>query len=170
MCQTVRSYLYLVMKKSQENTRRSLDFTSIFQYLMEGGYFPTFELTHILFEFEDNTVLLEYADGILCVKVLFSIDEETSALFILASNSVMADTKGVKAVVLEDEVTIMFSVEFMCDNIREFRKFFPKALHNINNALVEHKKIMKVILEESVLYKDLYSHNDENNSSKKFCS
>jgi uncharacterized protein (UPF0276 family) len=58
----------------------------------------------------------------------------------------------------------------MCDNIREFRKFFPIALHNISHALAEHKNTMKEILENSMLYKDLYTHNYEDNSSKKFCS
>jgi ketol-acid reductoisomerase len=158
------------MKKEQENKKGSLNFMSIFRYLMEEGYFPTYETTHILFELEDNTALLEYEDGMLSIMVFFSIDEETSALFILGSNSVMTDTKGIKALVLEDEATIMFSAEFMCDNLRELRKFFPKALHNINHALAEHKKTMKVILEESVLYKDLYTHSDKDNASKKFCS
>lgn len=159
-----------VMKKTQEYKRRSLNYTGIFQYLMEEGYFPTFELTHILFEYEDNTAMLEYKDGMICLRVFFSIDEETSVLFILGSNSVMADTKGVKAVVLEDGDTIMFSAEFMCDNIREFRNFFPIALQNISHALDEHKKMMKEILEDCVLYKDFYTHNHEDNSSKKFCS
>ena len=159
-----------VMKKTQENKRSSLNYTGIFQYLMEEGYFPRFELTHILFEYEDNTAMLEYKDRIMCLRIFFSIDEETSILLILGSNSVMAYTKGVKAVVLNDEDTIMFSAEFMCDNIREFRKFFPIALHNLSHALAEHKNTMKEILENSMLYKDFYTHNYEDNSSKKFCS
>ena len=158
------------MKRPEENKIRSLDFTSIFQFLMEEGYLPRYEYTHIIFKFEDNSALLEYEEGTVCIRVFFGIDEETCDLFILGSNSVMAITKGVKMVVLENEDTIMFSAEFMCDNSREFRKFFPNALRNINHALDEHKKLMKVILEESVFYKDLYTHNDKDNSSKKFCS
>ena len=69
-----------VMKKTQENKRSSLNYTGIFQYLMEEGYFPRFELTHILFEYEDNTAMLEYKDGMMCIRVFFSIDEETSIL------------------------------------------------------------------------------------------
>ena len=116
------------MKRPEENKIRSLDFTSIFQFLMEEGYLPRYEYTHIIFKFEDNSALLEYEEGTVCIRVFFGIDEETCDLFILGSNSVMAITKGVKMVVLENEDTIMFSAEFMCDNSREFRKFFPNAL------------------------------------------
>ena len=149
---------------------KRFDMKSIFRCMMEEGYYPKYEKTHILFSIDDNTAVVEYEEDVLSIRIFFSIDEETSVLFILGSNSVMADTKGVKAVVLKDGDTIMFSAEFMCDNIREFRKFFPIALQNISHALDEHKNMMKEILENCVLYKDFYTHNHEDNSSKKFCS
>ena len=58
----------------------------------------------------------------------------------------MLTTDIVKAVILDDRANIMFSCEMMCDTVREFKKFFPRAVGYIKEAVAEHKSEMKRIL------------------------
>ena len=75
---------------------------SIFQCMMEGGYRPSYEKNHILFNIEDNIGVVEYEEGILSVRIFFSIEEGASELFLVASNAAMSETFIVKPVILED--------------------------------------------------------------------
>lgn len=142
----------------------------IFMYMMEEGYYPSYEITHILFEFEDNPAILEYTSGVLTIRIFFTIEEETFNIFLEASNSTMSETACVKPVVLEDRQTLMFSSETLCDNMRDFKKFLPRLLKNLKDALQVHKREMKNLLQKNVLYKDLYTHNNEYDATKKLCS
>ena len=108
--------------------KKNLDMRSIFRCMMEEGYYPTFEKTHILFDLADNTAVVEYEEGVLSVRIFFSIDEEAYDLFLEASNAVMMDTFMVKPAVLDDMKNIMFSCEIPCDTAKEFRKFLQKDL------------------------------------------
>lgn len=122
--------------------------------MMEGGYYPTFEKTHIIFAMEDNLGVVEYEEGILSIRLFFSIDEDTGEMFMEACNKTMQETYGVKGVVLDDMKNIMFSCEFPCDTEKEFRKFFPRGIELINEALEIHKTEMKkLILAESITSK-----------------
>jgi len=58
----------------------------------------------------------------------------------------MLDTYTVKSAILDDMTNIMFSCEIMCDNLREFRKFFPRAVDRLSEALVTHKAEMKKLI------------------------
>ena len=119
---------------------------SIFRCMMEDGYYPSFEQTHIQFGIDDNTAVVEYEEGILSVRLFFSIDEEAYGLFLEASNMTMVETFAVKPAVLDDMKNIMFSCEFPCDTIKEFRKFFPRALNYLNEALSSHKTAMRKLV------------------------
>ncbi len=122
--------------------------------MMEGGYLPAYKQTHIVFGLDDNLGVVEYEEGILSVRVFFSIEEEAYGIFLEASNRSMAECFVVKPVLLDDMKSIMFSFEMMCDNVREFRKFFPRSLELIREALTIHKKEMKhLILAESLAEK-----------------
>jgi hypothetical protein len=143
---------------------------SIFRFLMEGGYYPTYEKTHILFELDDNPAILEYAKGKMTVRIFFTIEEDTYNIFLEASNTTMSGTFNIKPVILDDRRTLMFSCETMCDNMREFKKFFPRSLEYIKDALILHRHEMKELLQKSMLNKDLYTHDNEYQTSKKFCS
>lgn len=156
-----------------ENTDKKRDFSflkNIFRFMMEEGYHPTFEKTHILFELDDNLASVEYENGLMTVRIFFSIEEESRDMFLDAANSTMSGSIAVKPVILEDGKTLMFSIETMCDNIREFKKFFPRSIGYIRDALLIHRHHMKLLLENSMLYKNLYSHDYENEPAKKFCS
>lgn len=144
--------------------------SNIFKFLMEEGYYPTYEKTHIIFNLDDNLATLEYEAGVMTIRIFFSIEEETREMFLDAANYTMAGSICVKPVILEDKKTLMFCAETMCDNIREFKKFFPRSVGYIRDALHIHRHKMKSLLQKSVLYKDLYTHDYENDSSKKFCS
>lgn len=142
------------MKKEipkNEASRASLNLRSIFRCMMEDGYYPTFEKSHILFGLEDNIAVVEYEDGVLSIRVFFHIDKEARGLFLEASNEVMTETLMVKPAVLEDMKSIMFSFETLCLTVRDFRRFFPKGVRLLNDALAMHKLEMhRHILEEKV--------------------
>ena len=128
-----------------------LSMRSIFRCMMEGGFYPTFEKSHILFGIDDNLGVVEYEEGIVSIRLFFSIEEEFRELFMDASNITMEQSYAVKSVVLDDMKNIMFSCEFLCDTEKEFRKFFPRALELLSEALDIHKDEMKkLILAESV--------------------
>lgn len=139
----------------QENQTSShkgtLNMRTIFRCMMEGGYYPTYEKTHILFSIEDNAAVVEYEEGILSIRIFFSIDEDDYDLFLEASNATMLKTFLVKPVVMDNMKNIMFSCEMMCDNVREFRKFFPRGIRYLRDAMILHKAEMKrLVLTENV--------------------
>ena len=119
---------------------------SIFRCMMEDGYYPTFEDSHIQFGMGDNIAVVEYDEDIISVRLFFSIDESAYDFFLEASNMTMLETYAVKSAVLDDMENIMFSCELMCDNLREFRKFFPRAIARLNEALTIHKAEMKKLI------------------------
>lgn len=131
---------------TRKRTAMALTLRSIFRCMMEDGRGPIYEDSHILFGIDDNLAVVEYEAGILSVRVFFSIDPESYRLFVDASNSMMLTTDIVKAVILDDRANIMFSCEMMCDTVREFKKFFPRAVGYIKEAVAEHKSEMKRIL------------------------
>lgn len=129
----------------------SLNMRSIFRCMMECGYYPEYEKTHIMFAVDDNTGVVEYEEGILSIRVFFTIEEDAYDLFLEASNSIMAETYIVKPVILDDMKNIMFSFEMLCGNLREFKKNFPYGVECLKNAIILHKKEMKnLILAENV--------------------
>ena len=133
-------------------SRPTLTMRSMFRAMMEEGYYPYFNKTHIMFNHDDNMVIVEHANGILCLRLFFSIEEEAYDLFLEASNQTMLDTYIVKPVLMDDMKTIMFSCETFCDNIREFRKVFPRCIRLIDESIATHKKEMKklVLAEDAV--------------------
>ena len=128
----------------------------MFKAMMEGGYYPYYNKTHIMFSHDDNPVIVEQANGILCLRMFFTIEEEAYDLFLEASNQTMLDTYIVKPVLMNDMKTIMFSCETFCYNIREFRKFLPHCIHLIDESIAAHKKEMKkLVLAEEALSKTI---------------
>ena len=128
--------------------RQSLTMQGMFRAMMEGGYYPKFNKTHITFAHDDNIAVVEYEEGILSVRLFFTIDEEAYDLFLEASNQTMLETFIVKPVLLDDMKTIMFSCETFCDTLREFRKLFPRCIRLITESLAMHKKEMKILMAE----------------------
>lgn len=126
--------------------KTSLNMTSIFRCMMEGGFCPIYEKTHIVFGIDDNMGVVEYEEGVLSVRIFFSIDEESYPLFLEASNATMIKAFSVKPVVLDDLKNIMFSCEVLCDNVREFRKFFPRSIELLKDALKQHRAEMKKLI------------------------
>ena len=126
--------------------KASLNMTSIFRCMMEGGFCPIYEKTHIVFGIDDNMGVVEYEEGVLSVRIFFSIDEESYPLFLEASNATMIKAFSVKPVVLDDLKNIMFSCEVLCDNVREFRKFFPRSIELLKDALKQHRADMKKLI------------------------
>lgn len=146
----------LVMETKSDKNRsgRSLTMRSIFRCMMEDGYYPTFEETHIQFGMDDNIAVVEYEEGILAVRLFFSIEEEAYDLFLEASNSMMMYNYSVKSVILDDMKNIMFGCEIPCDNVREFRKFFPRCIQLLQEGLRAHKSEMRrMILADQVASK-----------------
>ena len=114
--------------------------------MMEDGYYPSFEKTHILFAIDDNTAVVEYEEGVLSIRVFFSIEEEAFDLFLEASNATMIETFIVKPTVLDDRKNIMFSFEMLCGTTREFRKYFPLGIERLAETIMMHKAEMKRLI------------------------
>ena len=126
--------------------KKSLSLTDICRKMMEEGYYPKYEKSHIVFGLKDNLAIVEYNDGILAARVFFSIEEDYNELMLDASNSVMLDTYTVKPVILDDRQNIMFSCEVMCETLRDFKRFFPKMLCRLEDTIKRHKSEMKELL------------------------
>ena len=114
--------------------------------MMEEGYRPTYNITHILFDIDDNIAVLEYEEGVLSIRLFFSIEEEGYNMFLEASNATMLGTFIVKPVLLDDMKTIMFSCETLCSNLRDFRRFFPRCIDLIDESIAAHKNEMKKLM------------------------
>lgn len=128
-----------------------LTMRSIFRCMMEGNYSPSYEKSHILFNLDDNIGVVEYEEGVLSVRLFFGIEEDAYSLFLAASNTTMCGTFIVKPVVLDDMKSIMFSCEILCDTVREFRRFFPRCIELIMEALDIHKSEMKRLIKAKSL-------------------
>ena len=147
--------------KKKENSQNTLTKLNMFKAMMEGGYYPYYNKTHIMFNHDDNPVIVEQSNGILCLRMFFTIEEEAYDLFLEASNQTMLDTYIVKPVLMNDMKTIMFSCETFCYNIREFRKFLPHCIHLIDESIAAHKKEMKkLVLAEEALSKTIPASDD----------
>jgi hypothetical protein len=106
--------------------------------MMENGYNPTFEDNYILFDIEDNTSVLEYDEGILSIRTFFTIDEDGYDIFLEASNLAMINSLVIRPVIMEDMKSIMFSCETICDNMNDFKRFFPKLIEFSKKGLEIH--------------------------------
>ena len=139
--------------------------------MMEEGYYPTFEQTHIQFGLDDNIAVVEYEEGVLSVRLFFSIEEEAYEIFLEASKMMMIETFAVKPVILEDMKNIMFSCEMRCDTIKEFKKSLPWAIDKNQEALKVHKSEMKkLILAGELVSKTLPANEDFMAGSRKILS
>ena len=132
--------------KGASDGRHSFIMRRIFRCLMEEGYYPRYEETHILFSLDDNTAVVEYEEGVIAVRLFFSIDEEAYGLFLEASNEVMLETYIVKPVVLNDMKNIMFSFEMMCDSMRELKRYFSRGIRLLQESLTLHRLEMKKLI------------------------
>ncbi len=127
----------------KQGNKSTLNYRTIFRYMMEEGYSPQFEKSHILFDIDDNIGVVQYQEDILSIRVFFTIDEDAYSLFLETSNSTMLESFMVKPVIMDDMRTIMFSCEILCDNLRDLRKFFPRGIERLREALVIHRAEMK---------------------------
>lgn len=129
------------IKQQKEEMRK------IFTYMMENGYNPTFKGNYILFDIEDNTSVLEYDEGILSIRTFFTIDEDGYDIFLEASNLAMINSLVIRPVIMEDMKSIMFSCETICDNLNDFKRFFPKLIEFSKKGLEIHKHEMKELIQ-----------------------
>ena len=149
------------MKATDVHKAKGLSLRSIFRCMMEEGYFPVYEDSHIQFGMGENIAVVEYDEDVVSVRLFFSIDESAYDFFLEASNMMMLETYVVKSAILDDMENIMFSCEMMCNNLREFRKLLPKAIDRLNEALTVHKEEMKkIILANEVAAKTIPATDD----------
>lgn len=147
-----------IMKNRSETAksgrRGSLTMRNIFRYMMEDGYYPVYEKSHILFDIGDNTAVVEYNEGILSIRLFFSIEEDAYDLFLEASNSSMLETFIVKPAILQDMKNLMFSFETICESKRDFRRFFSRGIEYLEESIRAHKSEMRrMILADQVASK-----------------
>jgi ketol-acid reductoisomerase len=134
------------MKTSPKYGQQCVSLKNIFKYMMEAGYYPEFEYSHIQFDLDGNIATVDSENGFASLRLFFSIDEEDYDIFLEASNLTMLKTYAVKPAIMDDRCNIVFSHEFMCENIKEFKKFFPHAIECMREALDEHKTEVRRII------------------------
>lgn len=152
------------MKKTGHS---SLNMRVIFRCMMEEGYYPSYEKTHILFNVEDNVAVLEYEEDILSIRIFFSIDEDAYDLFLEASNAAMLESFIVKPVIMDNMKNIMFSCEMICGTLREFRKLFHRGIRYLKEAIAVHKSQMKSLIQAEKISSATISASEETYSFKK---
>lgn len=146
---------------AKSGRRGSLTMRSIFRYMMEDGYYPVYEKSHILFDIGDNTAVVEYNEGILSIRLFFSIEEDAYDLFLEASNSSMLETFIVKPAILQDMKNIMFSFETICESKKDFRRFFSRGIEYLEESIRAHKSEMKkLVLAEEILTRTIPATDD----------
>ncbi|MBO5418673.1 MAG: hypothetical protein J6A22_01190 [Bacteroidales bacterium] len=116
---------------------------SLCRCLMEEGYHPNLEDGYVSVYLNDNVYILEYGEGIVSVMLFFSVDEEACFSFMQASNVMHLKCTTVKAVMLDDNESLMFRSEFFCNTVRQFRKFFPRSIEMLDDAVTVHRMEMK---------------------------
>ena len=114
----------------------SLSLIDICRCMMEDGYYPIYRKTYITFSIGDDTAVLEYNQGILTLKIFFSIDDEYAALLLTAANTIMQSSPTIKSLMDEDGKNITFSCETFCNTKRDFRKFLPSMISKLQEAIV----------------------------------
>ena len=134
------------MKTTSTRKKQSLNMRSIFRCMMEDGYYPVFEQTHIQFGMDENIAVVEYDEDILAVRLFFSVEEDIYDLLLEAANTTMIETYAVKPAIFDNMKNIMFSCEIFCDNLRDFRRFFPRACERLKEALDAHKEDMRKLI------------------------
>lgn len=127
-------------------TKPSLSLKTICRWMMEDGRYPIYEKTHLLFGIDDNLAVLEYDEGVLSVRLFFSIEEEYYDMFLKASNSTMMESLAVKPVILDDKKDIMFSCESICYTKTDLKRFLPRMVDLLKKAVSIHKAEMKSLV------------------------
>ena len=134
------------MKAESMEKGGSLTLKSIFKHMMENGYNPSFESGSIQFELGDDIAVVEYNEDIMSVRLFYTIDEDQYDLFLEASNMAMLKSYATKIAVLDNMTDLMFSCEFPCENIRDFKRLLPKAVDRLKDALKTHKEEMRRLI------------------------
>lgn len=119
---------------------------NIFRYLMENGFEPVYEEDFITFNSDDNISILELSNNILSIRTFFTIEEDDYDIFLEASNNSMLRSSLMKAVIMEDMQSIMFSCECLCENMNDFNRFFPRLITLSKQGLQAHRNEMKELI------------------------
>ena len=147
--------------KTKDNKKHSLTMLKIFRFMMENGYAPEFKENYILFSIDDNMAVLEYEEGILSVRIFFTIEKDEYDTFLEVSNRAMIQSFMIRAVILDDSSCIMFSCETICENLHDFRRFLPRMVELSKEGLKIHKAEMKDMIATEELLKRTMPAADE---------
>ena len=148
--------------KTVEEHKRGLAMRNIFKYMMENGYNPVFENDFIKFDLDDNVSVVELNDGILAIRTFFTIEEDEYDMFLEASNFAMLRSEMMKPVIMEDMTSIMFSCETICENMNDFKRFFPKLVTLSKKGLQAHKNEMRELLQATSILRNKRPANEDN--------
>ena len=129
---------------------------AIFKYMMESGYNPDFQYSHIQFNLDGNIAVVDTEEDFVSLRIFFSIEKEDYDLFLEASNQTMLKTYAIKPAVMNDMENIVFSNEFFCETVHDLKRFFPRAVETMREALDAHKSEMhKLVMTRGALSKSI---------------
>ena len=147
--------------KTVAEHKKDLSMRNIFKHLIENGYDPVFEDDYITFNLDDNTSVLELNDNILTIRTFFTIEEDEYDIFLEASNYAMLKSNMMKPVIMEDMKSIMFSCETLCENLNDFKRFFPRLVTFSKKGLETHKNEMRELIQATSILKNKMPANED---------
>ena len=134
------------MKDGNLKKGSGLTLKSMFKFMMENGYSPSFESGSIQFDLGSDIAVVEYNEGIMSARLFYTIDEDQYDLFLEASNMAMLKSYATKIAVLDSMTDLMFSCEFPCGNLRDFKRFLPMAIDRLKETIKIHKEEMRRLI------------------------
>lgn len=149
------------MKTKSSTKAQGLSMQTIFKYMMEEGYNPDFEYSHIQFNLDGNIAVVDTEDNFVSLRMFFSIDKEDYDIFLEASNLTMLKTYAIKPAIMDDMENIVFSNEFFCETAHDLKRFFPRAVETMREGLDTHKcEMRKLVLARGGLSKSIPATED----------
>ena len=122
---------------------------AIMKVLQEEGLVPTIcEEGDIEFKINGTTLnITEGAKGLCSIRVFYSIEKDLFWKGLYAANIVNQTIVVVKTLLIEENETLIFSVESYCKTVESFREQFHTSLNILNYSIEQFREEMDKLSE-----------------------
>ena len=123
-----------------------LDSDAMYRVIQEEGYFPTKDADgDISFKIKGTRIVVgECAEGFVYTRVYYGLDNESIRTALYAANVISGAYVAVKALIVEEIESLIFSVESYCIDVETYRAFFQRSISILADSIeVFQKEIQK---------------------------
>ena len=124
-----------------------LDINAMYRVIKEEGYFPTKDADgEITFKIKGTRIVVgECAEGFVYTRAYYyDLDKESVQAGLYAANVVNLTYVAVKTIIVEENESLVFSVESFCNDIETYRAFFQRSVSILADSIeVFQKEIQK---------------------------